>query len=849
MVPVKLKLRNFMAYRETSLDFTGIHLAVLTGENGAGKSSLLDAITWALWGKARARRDDELIHLGQTEMEVEYSFDLGGDVYRIIRKRDASKRGRSDLAFHVEEAGGWRTLTETSLRLTQRKINTLMRLDYDTFINSAFLLQGRADEFTTKTAGQRKEILSDILGLGIYDVYGDRAKKHAVEKEKEGAGLTAKVEQIEQELAKESQYRAELAEAQQNSAELGRELQLADKEMDRLREKHRAINDKQRQLDDLRRRLEQTEADIKETAENVVAAEKSITHYEGILARRDEIEAGLAALTKARGTVKDWDERLQASLKLSQRKHELDTALNQARAEVEANLREIKAQVDLLTPKATNIEDQREQLLAAEATLAELQTLSETKEKKQSALGDSKEENARLTEQNKSLVAEMNDIKTKLTQLQEAGSDCPICRRPLDDEHQAEVLAQFQEEGKAKGDLYRDNQIRGQEIADQQKQLQQEIKAADKSLRDLAPTQRKVAQLSQSLVEAEQAAATLIETEQKRQQLQQQLDDKSYATEVIAALDEVKAELAELGYDEAAHNQAKDEVEAQGHFEEEGRTLAEAEVRISEAKTRLEKEQARHTRLLEQTAADRERVAELEKDTAELAELSRQLNEASATVDRLQREDRFARDKVAMVNQQLNHISYLGKQRGELEEQLQQIREVQGIYRELQVAFGKKGVQALLIESAIPEIEDEANRLLTRMTEGRMHLRFETQREAKSSENTIETLDIRIADELGTRDYELYSGGEAFRVNFAIRIAMSKVLARRAGARLQTLVVDEGFGTQDGPGRERLIEAINAIQRDFEKIVIITHIEELKDAFPVQIDVWKGEDGSHVAIR
>ena len=78
---------------------------------------------------------------------------------------------------------------------------------------------------------------------------------------------------------------------------------------------------------------------------------------------------------------------------------------------------------------------------------------------------------------------------------------------------------------------------------------------------------------------------------------------------------------------------------------------------------------------------------------------------------------------------------------------------------------------------------------------------------------------------------------------------MSKVLARRAGARLQTLVVDEGFGTQDGPGRERLIEAINAIQDDFEKLIIITHIDELKDAFPVQIDVWKGEDGSHVAIR
>jgi DNA repair protein SbcC/Rad50 len=155
----------------------------------------------------------------------------------------------------------------------------------------------------------------------------------------------------------------------------------------------------------------------------------------------------------------------------------------------------------------------------------------------------------------------------------------------------------------------------------------------------------------------------------------------------------------------------------------------------------------------------------------------------------------------------------------------------------------------MLIDSAIPEIEDEVNKLLGRMTDSRMHVRFDTQREAKSSDSTIETLDIRISDELGTRDYELYSGGEAFRVNFAIRVALSKVLARRAGAQLQTLVMDEGFGTQDGQGRERLVEAINTIQDDFERIIVITHIDELKDAFPTRIDVWKTSEGSQVAIR
>jgi exonuclease SbcC len=209
----------------------------------------------------------------------------------------------------------------------------------------------------------------------------------------------------------------------------------------------------------------------------------------------------------------------------------------------------------------------------------------------------------------------------------------------------------------------------------------------------------------------------------------------------------------------------------------------------------------------------------------------------------------LARDRVATTKQQLKYLADQAKRRGELEDKLQQVREALGLYRELQVAFGKKGIQALLIESAIPEIEDEANKLLARMTDSRMHVRFETQREAKTGDSTIETLDIRISDEMGSRDYELYSGGEAFRVNFAVRVALSKVLARRAGARLQTLVMDEGFGTQDVQGRERLVEAINAIQDDFEKIIVITHIDELKDAFPVRIEIWKTADGSRVAIR
>jgi exonuclease SbcC len=201
------------------------------------------------------------------------------------------------------------------------------------------------------------------------------------------------------------------------------------------------------------------------------------------------------------------------------------------------------------------------------------------------------------------------------------------------------------------------------------------------------------------------------------------------------------------------------------------------------------------------------------------------------------------------AQEKLERCASLEQSRGEKMAELENVSKEEKIYQELAAAFGKKGIQALIIDTALPEIEEEANRLLARMTDNRMNVKMETQRAYKTKkEETVETLDINISDELGTRRYEMYSGGEAFRIDFALRIALSKLLARRAGAPLPTLIIDEGFGSQDSSGRERLVEAINSIQDDFEKILVITHIEELKDAFPVRIEVTKTAEGSMIEV-
>ncbi len=265
---------------------------------------------------------------------------------------------------------------------------------------------------------------------------------------------------------------------------------------------------------------------------------------------------------------------------------------------------------------------------------------------------------------------------------------------------------------------------------------------------------------------------------------------------------------------------------------------------ILQDRASLETEKKTREELLNLFKNKKLQVEKLQLELEKLPKTEGDLTEKERRLNDLQAEEKQTRNLLGQATELISRSMQLQKlQKQKIEERIILEKEKQN-FEELSLAFGKKGIQAMIIETAIPEIEDEANKLLDKLTEGRMKVAFLTQREGKTTDNIIETLDIIISDEMGERPYDLYSGGEAFRVNFAIRLAISKLLTRRAGARLQFLVIDEGFGTQDTQGRSRIVEVLDAIKNDFEKIIIITHLDELKEEFPVRIEVSKNAEGS-----
>ena len=328
------------------------------------------------------------------------------------------------------------------------------------------------------------------------------------------------------------------------------------------------------------------------------------------------------------------------------------------------------------------------------------------------------------------------------------------------------------------------------------------------------------------------------------------LESEKYAVEARKKLAKVDKELATLGYAAAAHDAArKAELQARS-AEAEYRSLESARAALKPLDDEIASLQAD---IVERQAEVKNQQAEYDASAAALAAEESQgpdLDSAEQALFDLQERENQLNQEVGAARQKVSVLDDLRKRKKTLEAERDELGLQIGRYKALERAFGKDGVPALLIEQALPEIEMKANEILGRLSDDTMRIHFETQASYKDTKrkDLRETLEIQVSDGAGERDYEMYSGGEAFRVNFAIRLALSEVLAQRKGARLQMLVIDEGFGSQDAMGRQRLIQAINAVKADFAKILVITHLEELKDAFPTRIEVEKTETGSTVVV-
>ncbi|MGQ9867145.1 MAG: AAA family ATPase [Pseudanabaenaceae cyanobacterium] len=977
MIPQRLVLKNFLSYQNLDLDLTGIRAACIWGANGAGKSSLLEAMIWSLWGKSRAASEEDLIHTGALEAQVRFRFVVGETSYQVCRTR--SRGGGSTMEFQVVVGDRLQSLTGKGLRATQQLIIDRLKLDYDTFLNSAYLRQGRADEFMLRRPAERKQILAEILGLNECDRLAEKARDvarqckgeiQALERQQsvlqkqaqtlqtllaemaavteEWQALQAAAERDRQHLQTLSQQEQQRQQCQQTQAwcrqrlvTLSQTLQQAIQQQEQLAAQMRewgevltqaaairAAADRHRAQQELERQYRQQEAQHRhwqeryralqqqeQTRQNevllalrAIAAEQQALQQQqeelnGLLQKSAEIKAAAERAQRARDELREYDRRYSQWQPQERYRQERQRYWDAEEARLRTRLEERQRYANPLPIENLDAEIERLQKLQVYRDRV-LEKGMERRDFAQTLATRQREAEQQLAR----LQNDLARLQQEVAQGGEAYPPCPLCDRPLSQSSWEAVChkhqAQIREGQSEKWLLEQQQQITARE----QEILRQEYRRLAAELKQLPVylERRGQYQAAQQQQQAREAEIRALEAE-LAQRLQERDREMGELTAALAALDYderthallrseveryrwVDGRLAELAKaqrhtaklaEQLAQKQAQAEtLQAQQHHPQTAAALAACEAALAqiaynpEAHARLRAACADSTPLLaEQNLAIAERQyptlrqqsqqlqAQIQTLQHQKQQVEQEEQQQAATLARLpdpaperarleaqQAERRQQLDRclarLGQLQQAEQQWAQLQHQQQEVAQALQRAKHQEFLHRELDRAFGKNGLQVLAVETVLPQLEVEANRLLGQLSDRRLHLRFVTQRGKRE-----DTLDIEIADERGTRPYETYSGGEAFRINFAVRLALARLLAQRKGGQLQTLIVDEGFGSQDAEGCDRLVAALNAIADEFACILVVTHLPRLRDTFPTVLEVSKTAEGSQVVIH
>ncbi|MDX1976687.1 MAG: SMC family ATPase [Pseudanabaenaceae cyanobacterium bins.68] len=999
MVPYRLRLTNFLSYLNLDLDFSGLHVACICGENGAGKSSLLEAITWAIWGKSRVKTEEDVIHLGMKEAQVDFRFAAFGQIYRVRRQR--TRRGSSSLEFQVAIAADkFKSLTERTMRGTQQSIINYLKMDYDTFVNSVYLRQGRADEFMLKSPPERKALLAEILNLAEYDLWSEKAKEIARIAKGQAQVQAQQLEQIKQRLQAARETADQLTIAIKHLDNLTQDQAIAQQKLANAQDQGQQRQQLQQQHQWQEQRLESLVADLATLAGQAQHQYGQLTAQAQVLAQRSEIMASYQIYQQWQQQEQVYNDRQQRHGQLMEQHHQLQVQIAAAHNQVIAQLERWRSQVEQLQQQQSvattvvaraaeirqglaNLQTSRQQLesleqlrlrtlpllqrqqllqrqvdrvaaqtqarlvelerrrhqLAARSTIdlepkrqdLEQQILrGQRLQSYQQQVLEKGQERGRFLERLKSKLSnceeqyqEIQDRRQQLSSQMSLGKPhqlCPLCDRPLDlahwrlvEEKQKQAAYELQAEIWLTKEQLATSEVEIEVLRQEYRRLQQELKPLPEleiQLRllqaeiqaQLAAQQEDLA-LEQEMHQLEQGQGAIAE-QQELAQIADQLaqinyDEKNYAlirgeierwrwAEVKAAelktaqkqLDQIERQLPDLSQqildlEQNLANQAiAPDLQAQLRACTQQITQLdyhpEQHQRIRQAKAATTAALLQH----QQLAQAEQQYPILHGQYQQLCQLQQQKQAAAAQIEEAiattQAQIQHIGDPAPLIHQLQHQLTQIRQQMdqtmaqiGKLEQQklqleadqqlaiaqeqqLHQTLKRQSIHQELYQAFGKNGIQALIIETILPQIEAETNQILGQLSDYQLHVRFVSQKSQKSK--IIETLEIEIADHLGTRAFETYSGGEAFRISFAIRLAISRILAQRNGGKLQTLILDEGFGSQDQEGCDRLVSVINAIAVDFECILVITHMPKLKEAFTHLIEVTKTEQGSQICL-
>jgi exonuclease SbcC len=853
--PVSLQIKGFTSFRdEQQVDFDGLDLFAIAGPTGSGKSSMLDAMTYALFGYVDrvGKQCSQLISQGQPRMAVTLEFAVGEERYRVTRTTPAKGPTRIQLE---RWDGEWRQAGEGSDRVrdADAMIRHAIGLDYEAFTRTVLLPQGRFAEFLVGDAKQRRSILTELLGLELFERLGKRAGEIKRQAAADANAMTTLIE---------TQYAGVTPDAVAEAEALAKGVAEREHALGEAEAKVRAVAERWAGTSRTIEELRTCERDLREAAHTAGDVAETL---DDVSARSSEIERGLKDRTKAVTAA----ERAAAKALAASEK----AAASWGRA---VELAGFRTKAESLLDARTTLEAVETELDEATDAVAVLEAADE----------EADGAGARAVVSATSAIEAVETAETALEEARHqdhvaavragvrAGDDCPVCGAKISKLPRAARPKKLES-----AQVALDRARKDAETA--QRSLVQAERAKSTASADVVAAKAQIARSESALAKATK------DVERLEGELAKALGGK-VPTDPVAAIDERMAALEELevsaGEAETAAAEARASVtEAERDRVALGAELAESRGRLASIATvgLLDRARTLDDRVPRPPPplTGKEPAAALATKASDLAALLESCAAALAEMG-----ERLGEGEREVVREATTHLE--GLPDVDLDVDVSSITDVIEAVAARRTTAAKDAATAEAVAVRAREDLAKAETLVEQVAEHRTRadvfgaLAGELRADRLVAFLQVEALQLLAAagsERLATLSLDRYrleyeddefavvdtwngeerrsartlSGGETFLASLALALALSeqvRSLAVTDRARLDSLFLDEGFGTLDAEALEVVVEAIEQLGGDGRMVGVITHIQELAARLPARIEIEKSPRGSVLSV-
>ncbi|MEZ5360134.1 MAG: SMC family ATPase [Candidatus Zixiibacteriota bacterium] len=796
MILIQLDLTNFRRYERLSISFKD-GITGIVGKNGTGKSTLLEAILWCLYGNRAARTGKDGIKRqaadpGET-CEVSLNFQLNGIEYRLTRSLiGKSNRTETKLTQHGQ-------LDAVTTREVDDYIIRLIGLNLKGFLSSFFARQKELNALTDARPAERRNHLARMLGVGRLD--------NAIEALKNDIKMTRKeIDVLETSRVNIDEQQKLITSGLESVATLEKtifdqlplrkgiedDISLWNKTLQHVLEKQAKFTSIEKQIIEISGKKEAAEAEVRRLSGEIQSIEQELPRLEELKEESnavERLETEVKKLIENRAKVKEQTQ-IQTEISTVKNKHDIIlTGIDALRHEVE-RLRGEASQGKAITERLDSLRKSREKLL---------------------------EEHRKVDSPIPGLEKDIAKLKRQKEQIQELGPDaaCEYCLRSFGEDF-ANIEAHFTQEllsleERLKPLLAERNRIasEGKAVAEQIREYEVKNKQINKIESELAAATTRLSGLETSLNEAKQLAADL----EKR----------------LAAIGDVSFSAEEL-------NRLEGDLKAQKERREQFIRLKERSSRLPDLRQRFEVKNNDINILSSELATkEQEKQAvgyqpnEYSEVQQKLNSLNRQLSESKLTIERLTSEKKLMEKDIALARERI----------AEAERSIQRIA---GLHQSLQyqekLSLLFADFRTFLIGRIRPALSRQTSQLFHEMTAGRYQ-------EVELDED----YNLCLYDNGEQFSIDRFSGGEIDLANLCFRLAISLEMASTAGIENSFIILDEIFGSQDRERQYLIMEGLSRLKNRFRQIIIVSHIDDVKELSEHIIEVeLAGEGASHITI-